>query len=280
MKKFFAFAAVALIAFSFASCNPNDPQGGGSNFFKINVTNIDFTTADLEIIPADTSVYYFPGMVIGEEGIKSMDSLINVQMKKLKGYDASDLIDAKILVKGTFKVTIEDMESNTDHAVFAFDVVINGENFEKGKEFTYKTFKTKAPENEDLGVLEGGGFEDYRDEDGSYLADAVKEGEYDVTLNIVDADFIGNFTEADLILEYSYIWTKNMHAQYGQDIVQAQLESKLAGEDAATISGWVIAANGAKYTFTFTHPTVEAKNAPKRAPKHNESKPAIKSLAK
>ena len=134
-------------------------------------------------------------------------------------------------------------------------------------------------ETVDLGVLQGGGFEDYRSIDGSYIAYATDKATYDVTLNIYDKDFVGNFTEADIDPEYSYIWTSEMNSENALSIVKAELVSALAGADAATISGWAVASNGIMYKFSFTHPTVEAVGAPARAAKKDAAKKVVQKFA-
>ena len=125
------------------------------------------------------------------------------------------------------------------------------------------------------GVLEGGGFEDYRDLDGSYIAYATDQATYDVTLNIYDDDFSGDYTEADLeTSEYSFIWTKDMNVADPLLIVKAELKNVPGNGNNANLSGWAIATDGIKYKFSFDYPTVEAAAAPKKVAAKKELKPA------
>jgi len=289
MKKFFAFVAAALVAFSFVSCEKEDV---GSKFFKITVSDIEQTTARVAVVPADTTVYYAVPMCYASELAKyTADSVAANYVDYLNGlaqaYGANTLISYKVINKGELSGPVDELAPQTEYAVLACQVIVDEEanTVTLGKEISYKIFKTKDIElagEVDLGELEKGYFEDYRSEDGSYMAYGYDEAQTKmVALNIFDDDFVGNFTEADLDLEYSYIFTSEMSSQYGLAIVKAEFESKLAGQDEATVKGWVIATDGIKYQFKFTHPTVESDGAGapakvRAAKKANELKSALK----
>ena len=280
MKKIFAIVAAALVAFSFTSCEKKD---AGSKFFKITVSDIESTTANVSIVPADTTAYYGAAFYYAEDFAKyGADTLAADYTADLAAlaqqYGASTLIQYGYIFQGELSSPVESLSPNTEYAIIAFQLEVNGDEVALGKEISYKTFKTKEVEvagEVDLGVLDGAGFEDYRSDDGSYIAYATDDATYDVTLNIYDEDCLGNFTEADLDAEYSYIWTAEMNSETALAIAKAELKSVSAGVDAATISGWVVASNGIKYKFSFTHPTAAADKAPaKKVAKKAELKPA------
>lgn len=282
MKKFFAFVAAALIAFSFSSCEQGQK---GSNFFKVKVSNITATTADVSIEPADTLAYYFANVFESATVAKyTADTLAanyaaNIDAYLKQGATGEVLVQYGYLIQGKVAGTIEGLPANTDLTLVVFKVVIDGTTAKHG-DISYVNFKTKDVEVKDevdLGVLEESYFDDYRDLDGSYVAygfDAAETKE--VALNIFDEDCIGNFTEADLDPEYSYVWTKDMNVEAGMAIAKAQLTSQSAGQDAVTVSGWVVGANGIKYKFSFTHSTKAAAEA--EAPKKVAAKKATNEL--
>ena len=283
MKKFLSFVAAALVAFSFTACNGNDPA---SKDFKITISDVTATSAVVKIEPADTTATYIatylPAEIaapLSEDSLKivlkaSLDYAI--AMNKAKGYNVTY---ADYLEHGVQEGEISDLSPKTEYLFVAVKMdaqaVFSG-NVAK-KAFTTPDIVVK--ETVDLGVLQGGGFEDYRSIDGSYIAYATDKATYDVTLNIYDKDFVGNFTEADIDPEYSYIWTSEMNSENALSIVKAELVSALAGADAATISGWAVASNGIMYKFSFTHPTVEAVGAPARAAKKDAAKKVVQKFA-
>ena len=283
MKKILSFVAAALVAFSFTACNGNDPA---SKDFKITISDVTASTAKVKIEPADTTATYLatylPAEIaapLSEDSLKivlkaSLDYAI--AMNKAKGYNVTY---ADFLEHGVQEGEISGLSPKTEYLFVAVKMdaqaVFSG-NVAK-KAFTTPDIVVK--ETVDLGVLQGGGFEDYRSIDGSYIAYATDKATYDVTLNIYDKDFVGNFTEADIDPEYSYIWTSEMNSENALSIVKAELVSALAGADAATISGWAVASNGIMYKFSFTHPTVEAVGAPARAAKKDAAKKVVQKFA-
>lgn len=283
MKKFLSFVAAALVAFSFTACNGNDPA---SKDFKITISDVTATSAVVKIEPADTTATYIatylPAEIaapLSEDSLKivlkaSLDYVI--AMNKAQGHNVTY---ADFLEHGVQEGEISGLSPKTEYLFVAVKMdaqaVFSG-NVAK-KAFTTPDIVVK--ETVDLGVLQGGGFEDYRSIDGSYIAYATDKATYDVTLNIYDKDFVGNFTEADIDPEYSYIWTSEMNSENALSIVKAELVSALAGADAATISGWAVASNGIMYKFSFTHPTVEAVGAPTRAAKKDAAKKVVQKFA-
>ena len=283
MKKFLSFVAAALVAFSFTACNGNDPA---SKDFKITISDVTATTAVVKIEPADTTATYLATYLPAEIAAPLSEDSLKIVLKASLDYAiamykarGSNVTYADFLKQGVQEGEISDLSPKTEYLFVAVKMdaqaVFSG-NVAK-KAFTTPDIVVK--ETVDLGVLQGGGFEDYRSIDGSYIAYATDKATYDVTLNIYDKDFVGNFTEADIDPEYSYIWTSEMNSENALSIVKAELVSALAGADAATISGWAVASNGIMYKFSFTHPTVEAVGAPARAAKKDAAKKVVQKFA-
>ena len=283
MKKIFAFVAAALVAFSFASCN-NEPE---SKDFKIVVSEIGEQTATVTVTPTDAEATYFWD-VFQADALKGMaDDSICATLKTLMDYyiamyamAGQELTYADFLNKGESHYNYESLTPGTDYVVLA--VKMDTEANFSGK-IAKKSFRTKDLELKgevDLGVLTGGGFEDYRELDGSYIAYATDLATYDVTFNIYDDDFSGNYTEADLESEYSFIWTKDMNVEDPLLIVKAELKNVPGNGNNANLSGWAIATDGIKYKFSFDYPTVEAAAAPKKAAAKKALKPALKVVRK
>jgi len=283
MKKIFAFVAAALVAFSFASCN-NEPE---SKDFKIVVSEIGEQTATVTVTPTDVEATYYWD-VFQADALKGMaDDSICATLKTLMDYyiamyamAGQELTYADFLNKGESHYNYESLTPGTDYVVLA--VKMDAEANFSGK-IAKKSFRTKDLELKgevDLGVLTGGGFEDYRELDGSYIAYATDLATYDVTFNIYDDDFSGNYTEADLESEYSFIWTKDMNVEDPLLIVKAELKNVPGNGNNANLSGWAIATDGIKYKFSFDYPTVEAAAAPKKAAAKKALKPALKVVRK
>ena len=283
MKKIFAIVAAALVAFSFVSCN-NEPE---SKDFKIVVSEISEQTATVTVTPTDAEATYYWD-VFQADALKGMaDDSICATLKTLMDYyiamyamAGQELTYADFLNKGESHYNYESLTPGTDYVVLA--VKMDAEANFSGK-IAKKSFRTKDLELKgevDLGVLTGGGFEDYRELDGSYIAYATDQATYDVTFNIYDDDFSGNYTEADLESEYSFIWTKDMNVEDPLLIVKAELKNVPGNGNNANLSGWAIATDGIKYKFSFDYPTVEAAAAPKKAAAKKALKPALKVVRK
>ena len=288
MKKFLSFVAAALVAFSFTACNGNDPA---SKDFKITISDVTATTAMVKIEPADTTATYIatylPAEIaapLSEDSLKivlkaSLDYAI--AMNKAKGYNVTY---ADYLEHGVQEGEISGLSPKTEYLFVAVKMdaqaVFSG-NVAKKAFTTPDIVITKTVE---LGVLDFLAIEDYRDYDGSFMLYGGKEGKSEVCMNIFSESFAGHFTEEDLDLEYSYVWTPEA-GEYGLSIVKAELEGvEDLTAQTATIGGWVVASDQVKYTFSINDfSTVineeggDEELAPKKAAKKEAKKaPACK----
>lgn len=284
MKKFFAFVAAALVAFGFTAC---EGAGGGSNFFKITVSNITETSADLSVVPADTTAYYgvsvYPSTVVAKYTLDTVAAYFadDIAYYLENGATVELLIQYGYLLQGKLEYQLKDLPDDTEYTVVACKINLEGNTATLG-DVTHKIFKTKAvqpKEEKNLGELPVTHFDDWRDYDGSFTvyADDSERPAVEVALTIFDTDFIGVYNRDSLDLEYSYVWTEDM----GENpvlISKAQVEGKLAGADKASLSGWVLGANGIKYTFSCTYSTVAEAGAPRKAAAKAQKTVAAKSV--
>ena len=288
MKKILSFVAAALVAFSFTACNGNDPA---SKDFKITISDVTATTAMVKIEPADTTATYIatylPAEIaapLSEDSLKivlkaSLDYAI--AMNKAKGYNVTY---ADYLEHGVQEGEISGLSPKTEYLFVAVKMdaqaVFSG-NVAKKAFTTPDIVITKTVE---LGVLDFLAIEDYRDYDGSFMLYGGKEGKSEVCMNIFSESFAGHFTEEDLDLEYSYVWTPEA-GEYGLSIVKAELEGvEDLTAQTATIGGWVVASDQVKYTFSINdfstvinEEGADEVSAPKKAAKKEAKKaPACK----
>ena len=267
MKKLFSILAAALVAFSFASC---EGQGGGggtveSNGFKISVDSITATSAFVAVEPLDTSATYLWNVITADSLAGLSDDSIIVYLQAYAeeliayyGKYGVKLTWADLLDKGASADTYTGLTPTTDYYVVAiyFDEEGKATEGKVGKKL-FTTPELPVAGEVDFGTLPYGDFEDYRDYDGSFMAYGYSDT-VEIGLNIYADEFAGNYTEEDLELYYSYVWTASMGASEVA-IVKAELVgTENTANEEATIAGWALCENGIKYKFAFTYPTVES----------------------
>ena len=287
MKKFFSFVAGVLVALSFASCQGgNDPKVTG---FKLTISDITASKAHVKIEPVDTTATFVATCFEAEQLAKWNDDSIKNAIKNYFDYMIEmyqevygrTITYANFLQKGVLEDDFESLEPLKQYVIVAVKMddkaVFSGP---VAKEY-FKTLDIVVKNTIDLGVLQDEGyFEDYRDDDGSFLVYAEKKEivfeeeaqTVEVALNIFSKTFAGNFTEKDLDKEYSYVWTKDG----GQaTILKAELEGKEGNNNTASIAGWIIGSDEIKYTFSFEYSTVESSEAPQRAIRKSAAKKQV-----
>ncbi len=147
MKKFFAFVAAALVAFSFASCNGNNPS---ANAYKITVSNITAKSATITVVPADTTTTYYWDIIASSEAAKMTDEQVGAYLKeyleeavayyKQYGYEATI---ADFLVKGEDSYDYTKLESNTEYTVVAVALDETGASHGAVARQNFKTLEEK-----------------------------------------------------------------------------------------------------------------------------------------
>lgn len=254
MKKILSFVAAALVAFSFTACNGNDPA---SKDFKITISDVTATSAMVKIEPADTTATYLATYLPAEVVAPLSDDSLKIVLKASLDYAIAmykergdNVTYADFLEQGVVEGEVTGLSPKTEYLFVAVKMdaqaVFSG-NVAKKAFTTQDIVVTKTVE---LGVLDYLAIEDYRDYDGSFMIYGGKEGKSEVGLNIFSEGFAGHWTEEDLDLEYSYVWTPEA-GQYGLSVVKAELAGvEDLQAQTATIGGWVVATDQVKYTFS------------------------------
>lgn len=151
MKKVLSlFAIMAVLAMGFASCDPQD-----SKDFKITVSEITETTANVLVEPADTTATYYmtcyPTKSIATMGDDSLSLVIAAELEYLKQFVAAMGMELSlpeileiVLIKGKHEQALTSMNPGTDYTVVVakmdFQGVINGKIAKKNfttKEIVY-----------------------------------------------------------------------------------------------------------------------------------------------
>lgn len=151
MKKVLSlFAIMAVLAMGFASC-----EGQDSKDFKITVSEVTETTANVLVEPADTTATYYmtcyPTKSIATMGDDSLSLVIAAELEYLKQFVAAMGMELSlpeileiVLIKGKHEQALTSMNPGTDYTVVVakmdFQGVINGKIAKKNfttKEIVY-----------------------------------------------------------------------------------------------------------------------------------------------
>ena len=289
MKKIFSILAVALVAFSFASCNGNNPNPGKDGKFAILVENITATSADITVTPTDTAAYYF-WSVYYAESIKNVgDSLGAYLAEDLKAEYGSydwDLVASYLLTKGEDNYSFSELPSETDLAVVAFYLdstyTVLGE---VGiKEFT--TPKLEIEETVALNITSATVDLSLMKDYGLMGISAEAQDGYALKLCFYAEQASGTFTEEAFYSDGQYVYN---YVEWGEGdddwttLEKMNLDGALNKEGTEyAFSGSVVGDNGVEYTFNATATIAEEEGgeAAAFAPKRVVKKAALKESAK
>lgn len=126
MKKVLSlFAIMAVLAMGFASCDPQD-----SKDFKITVSNVTVSKADLLVEPADTTAMYYLGVYDSKDVVTLSDdsiaSIINLefeyylQLFAMQGYEITlEELLPELLFTGKLESQLTNLTPATDYTVIA-----------------------------------------------------------------------------------------------------------------------------------------------------------------
>jgi len=291
MKKIFSILAVALVAFSFASCNGNNPTPGKGGKFAILVENITATGADVTITPTDTAAYYYWNVFYAESVKEAGDSLSIYLAENLKAqygsYDWS-LVSSILLTKGEENYTFTDLPSETDLAVVAFYLdstyTVLGE---VGiKEFT--TPKMEIAETVALNFTSATVNLSYLESYGIVGLSGEAQDGYDLELFFYADELNGTFTEDDFYSDGQYVYNYVEWGDGDEDwtpLAKMNLVGALNEEGTEyAFSGSVVGSNAVEYTFnaiaTIAAEEEEGGEDAAFAPKRVVKKAALKESAK
>ena len=289
MKKIFSILAVALVAFSFASCNGNNPNPGKDGKFAILVENITATSADITVTPTDTAAYYF-WSVYYAESIKNVgDSLGAYLAEDFKAEYGSydwDSVASYHLTKGEDNYSFSELPSETDLAVVAFYLdstyTVLGE---VGiKEFT--TPKLEIEETVALNITSATVDLSLMEDYGLMGISAEAQDGYALKLFFYAEQASGTFTEKAFYSDGQYVYN---YVEWGEGdddwttLEKMNLDGALNKEGTEyAFSGSVVGDNGVEYTFSATATIVEEEGGEDAAfaPKRVVKKAALKESAK
>lgn len=290
MKKFFAFVAAALVAFSFTACNENNPTPGKGGKFAILVENVTATTADVTVTPSDTSAYYYWSVFYAESVKEFGDSLGISLAENLKAEYGSydwDLVASYLLTKGEENYSFSGLPSETDLAVVAIylDSTYNVLGEVGVKEFT--TPKMEIAETVALDFASAELDLTYYEAYGIVGLSGEAQDGYDLELFFYADELNGTFTENDFYSDGQYVYNYVEWGSGDEDwtpLAKMNLVGALNGEATEyTFSGSVVGENAVEYTFNATATIAaeeEEATAPKRAAKKEAHKVAKRIVRK
>ena len=289
MKKIFSILAVALVAFSFASCNGNNPTPGKDGKFAILVENITATSADITVTPTDTAAYYYWTVYYAVSIKEAGDSLGYYIAEDLKAEYGSydwDLVASYLLTKGEDNYSFSELPSETDLAVVAFYLdstyTVLGE---VGiKEFT--TPKLEIEETVALNITSATVDLSLMKDYGLMGISAEAQDGYALKLVFYAEQASGTFTEEAFYSDGQYVYN---YVEWGEGdddwttLEKMNLDGALNKEGTEyAFSGSVVGDNGVEYTFSATATIAEEEGgeAAAFAPKRVVKKAALKESAK
>ena len=289
MKKIFSILAVALVAFSFASCNGNNPTPGKDGKFAILVENITATSADITVTPTDTAAYYYWTVYYAESIKEAGDSLgyyIAEDFKAEYGSYDWDLVASYLLTKGEDNYSISGLPSETELAVVAIYLdstyTVIGE---VGiKEFT--TPKLEIEETVALNITSATVDLSLMKDYGLMGISAEAQDGYALKLFFYAEQASGTFTEEAFYSDGQYVYN---YVEWGEGdddwttLEKMNLDGALNKEGTEyAFSGSVVGDNGVEYTFSATATIAEEEGgeAAAFAPKRVVKKAALKESAK
>ena len=168
MKKFFYLFAASLVAFSFASCEPNKPSRPSDDDdpkpkklkFQLDVNIESPTKATWTVTPSDTTAWYFCDCNTMDNLRKLAPSLEQIpeyimNVFKSEGFTFDALRDMKhpsYVRKGEWKAVIGGLDPSTEYVLFVFPIDTN---LNVKGDIVYQTFTTMPEGYVDLGLPSG-----------------------------------------------------------------------------------------------------------------------------
>ena len=167
MKKIFYLFAASLVAFSFASCEPNKPSRPSDDDddpkpkkvkFQLDVNITSPTEVSYTVTPSDTSVWYWGEFMFLEWIENNVSSTIegipegNIAWYDSKNYDFNDLLTFGLVHKGEWTSERTGLDPGNEYILYVYpvDTFLNA----KG-DIVYQTFTTMPEGYVDLGLPSG-----------------------------------------------------------------------------------------------------------------------------
>ncbi len=258
MKKFFAFAAVALVAFSFASCNKGG-EGEGDATIKVNISEgVKFTDVIDDYgfwqIQAQNDLYYITLSNSEDKVITKPDGMYTVEDLD-PDYSFIEIIATETEVaftEGSITVTVE----NNGKKVIVIGKLTgdDGNVYELNLVYIEPEAKKTVNVNIPEGMLYDGysayglwGVYGYNEDSTEY-----------VQLGIWADELAGTFTEDDLDPQYIGSFVADMADESMNDIFTADITITPSNDDNISISADLLCYNNTLYKVTMITPAPAA----------------------
>ena len=265
MKKIFAFMAVAVLAFSFASCNKKDDPAKVS--FEISVSEITATGATVAVVASDTTTTYYWDVFTAEAAAElktkedvaaSFKEVFDYYIENYPTYFSSY---ADFVVKGEDGYAYSSLSANTEYVVLC---VALDENCAAASEVTRKEFKTEdvVKTGEETITLTDGELSDHTADYGWWQL-MIADADTTVYLSISPleaTELEGTWTTADMDADYTFIYVAEDDENYEFTSFDA---TTVVDDGIFTLTGKGLALNGIEYTLNLSAPVEElASGAP------------------
>lgn len=276
MKKFFAFVAAALVAFSFASCN----KGGGKDAsIKINITeNVKFddyvaTEGWWQVMAQDENYYVTLSngneitAIAGTYQVADLDpdfSYITVlateeQVAFTEGFITVTVED------GGKKVTVIGTLTGEDENVYELNIVY---------------IQPEVKKTVNVNIAAGSLYEGYG-EYGLWAVYGQDEATYVQLALWAEDELQGDFTDADLDNKYLGSYVYDLATEKSADVYTAAISIVPSNDNTIAITADLLCYNNTLYKVAMITPAPssdEAATAPKKAPKKFAAKKGAKKL--
>lgn len=275
MKKFFAFVAAALVAFSFASCNKG---GGKDGNFTIAVGDVEATTANVAVTPSDENVYYYLAVYDNslfetytyEDAFAKFKEEMEYYVEN-NGVTIEDLCEYGYVEKGKVDYNYTGLSPKTEYIVLAAQI---DENFNRVGDFSIKTFTTPdIVVSETVALDLTSEYTYYADMQIMQILSKDEAKNLEFGLTYYAEDPTGTFTKDNCYEDGQYYWNYiyNTETEDIVEFVELSVNAVMGGEGIYTFSGYAVAEDGVKYTFANVQATEaaeeEEETAPAAAPK-------------
>ena len=256
MKKIFSILAVALVAFSFASCDKKDGPTPTTKDFTITVADITATGAHVTVTPSDTTAFYFISYVSQEDLEYYEMTLEEYANDDMEWYPENGYKFADLAYQGEAKLSLDGyLKPEQVYYVYAFKFNKSWEILSEIAQVKFTTPKLEIKET--VNVTAEGTVYDMTD--GYYLlgieADLDATGNSYITLALLTDNAEGTFTEENIDTYYgmgAWVVVDMANEEYYQVITLNATGAYNADATSYSFKGDMVAANGVKYVLNLT----------------------------
>lgn len=256
MKKIFSILAVALVAFSFASCDKKDGPTPTTKDFTITVADITATGAHVTVTPSDTTAFYFISYVSQEDLEYYEMTLEEYANDDMEWYPENGYKFADLAYQGEAKLSLDGyLKPEQVYYVYAFKFNKSWEILSEIAQVKFTTPKLEIKET--VNVTAEGTVYDMTD--GYYLlgieADLDATGNSYITLALLTDNAEGTFTEENIDTYYgmgAWVVVDMAKEEYYQVITLNATGAYNADATSYSFKGDMVAANGVKYVLNLT----------------------------